>query len=127
MQKQSGQEHWVLDNKGNLKGLYALSGQKALDVYGKRDLWQAVDQIVRQYAQIHPNEIKEQRIENQLTRDNTFNEYASNQTGTFRQALEIPVGLFNVLFEYESTLFTNKKTLHEFMKRYPIFTTAKSI
>ena len=119
------QEHWVVDKKGNLKGLYSLSGTKAQEIYGKRDIWKAVDEIIRQYAMVHPNEIKEQRVENMLTKQNNFNDFASTESGSFRQALEIPVGLFNILVEYENTLFTNKKTLHTFMKRYPLFTTAK--
>lgn len=127
MQKQVGQEHWVLDEKGNFKGLFSLSGEKARQLYGQKDFWNGVDHIIRDYMQLHPQEIKEQRIENQLTRDSNFNEFGSNQSGSFRQALELPVGLYTVLFEYEESLLTNKKTLHEFMKRYPIFTTAKTL
>jgi hypothetical protein len=122
-----GQEHWVTDDKGNFKGLYSLSGEKAKNLYGTRKYWEAVDHIIRDYAQVHPEEIKEQRIENQLTKSTNFNEFASNESGSFRQALEIPVGLYNVLWEYDDQMFNNKKTLHEFMKRYPIFTTAKTI
>jgi len=127
MHKQTGQEHWVLDDKGNLKGLYSLSGEKARNLHGAKNYWEGVDQIIREYAQVHPQEIKEQRIENQLTKDNNFNEYGSNQSGSFRQALELPVGLYNVLWEYDDQIFNNKKTLHTFMKRYPIFTTAKTL
>lgn len=125
MKKQIGQEHWVLDGAGNLKGLFTLSGSKAKELYGTRRYWEGVDHIVRDYARLHPQEVTEQRIENTLTKENNFNEFASNQSGSFRQALEIPVGLYNVLWEYDDQMFNNKKTLHEFMKRYQIFTTAK--
>lgn len=127
MGKLIGQEHLVFDDNGKFKGLYSLSGAKAREIYGASRYWEGVDHILREYAQVHPGEIQEQRIENQLTKDNNFNQYASNESGSFRQALEVPVGLFTVLTEYDEQMFNNKKTLHEFMKRYPLFTTAKTI
>jgi hypothetical protein len=114
-------EHLKFDDRGNFVGLFTIDGHKARALYGVKNFWGGVDHIVKEYALLHPGEMNFTRMENEHTRKDNNNQYGSNASESFRHALSVPIALFNVLQDYEPTLFNNKKTLHEFMKRYPVF------
>lgn len=111
-------EHLKFDNEGNFKGLYTISADKAKEVYKNR-MWEGVDHIIKDYMRIHPKEMQEQIFYNKVTKDENFNKFGSDKTGTYRHAMELPIGLHNVLTEYEPDLFTNRTKLNKLMKKYP--------
>jgi hypothetical protein len=118
MAKPIGTEHWnVVD--GVFKGLYTISAEKAKEHYGVARLWDGVDHIIKDYIKIHPEEMREQLLSNHLTKTNNFNKYGADQAMTYRHAMEIPIGLHNVLSEYHPELFTDRAKLNKLMKKYP--------
>ena len=118
MNKPIGTEHWKVEN-GVFKGLYTISGAKAKEVYGEGKLWEGVEHIISDYIRVHPEEMKEQLVYNKITKDNNFNQFGSDVNNAYRHAMEIPVGLHTVLNEYHPQLFTDRKKLNLFMKKYP--------
>lgn len=99
--------------------MYTIDAQKAREQYGAGKLWEGVDHIVRDYMRLHPEEMKEQFLYNQVTKDTNFNKYGSATGNAYRHAMELPVGLHNVLAEYHPELFTDRAKLNKLMKKYP--------
>lgn len=118
--KKVGSESHVYDKHGNLEGLYTIDGKKVRQVYGEKRFWDGVDEIIRLYKQLNPSEFQYAIIENTHIRKDNKNQFGGNESGSFRQALNLPFGLYLVLTDFEQTLFRNKKTRTEFMKRYPV-------
>lgn len=118
MSKPIGQEHWKVED-GVFKGLYTISAQKAKDYYGLGRLWEGVDHIIKDYIKIHPEEMREQVLSNSLTKLGNHNKYGADLAKTYRHAMEIPIGLHNVLSEYHPELFTDRAKLNKLMKKYP--------
>lgn len=118
------EEHLVLKPDGTLVGLNVIDPHKARKLHR---FWDGVSEIVRSYALVHPEEVQLTTIENRVTRSGNNNKFGANKSGTMRHCLSLPFALMNVLEEYEPTLFTNQKTRHEFMRRFPVFTTCQSI
>ena len=118
MSKPIGSEHLRFED-GVFKGLYTISAQKAKEHYGLGKLWEGVDHIISDYMKVHPEEMREQIIYNKTTRDNNFNKYGSDANNAYRHAMELPIGLHNVLGEYHPELFTDRAKLNKLMKKYP--------
>lgn len=112
-------ESHVYKKDGELAGLYTIDGAEARRVFGNKKFWEGVDEMVRLYTKLHPNEMKTATVENNQIKFENKNRHGSNDSKSMRQALNIPYGLYLVLIDYEVTLFRNKKTRTAFMKRYP--------
>lgn len=112
-------ESHVYNEDGDLQGLFLIDGVEARKVYGNKRFWEGVDEIVRLYTELNPNEMQGAVVENASIRTNNLNRFGGNESKSMRQALNIPYGLYLPLLDYEKTLFRNKKTREAFMKRYP--------
>ena len=118
MSQPIGSEHLRFEN-GVFRGLYTISAQKAKELYGVGKVWEGVDHIIKEYTALHPEEMKEQIAYNHVTKMNNLNKYGSNAEKVYRHAMEMPVGLHNVLSEYHPDLFTDRAKLNRLMKKYP--------
>lgn len=114
-----GEQHIQLDGFGNIAGVYTIDAQKARAIYGQSRFWEGVTAILTEYTLLNPTEMEMTVIDNALTRQQNKNKTGSNMSGSVRHCLSLPIGLMNLLEEYEPTLFTNKKMRHQFMKQYP--------
>ena len=121
----TGQEHLVLSQDGQLLGLYTIDIDAVKKVHGGG--WDAVDKIIEIYTHLNPKEVKETIDTNTALKSLAYNEHASNTSKTYRHALSLPVGLVRYLEEFNPTLFSNPKTMHQFMQRYKGFRTCKTI
>lgn len=122
--KVPGQEHLVLENGTNrIVGLYALDVEKLDGV----DSWAAVDQAIKEYSIIHPNEIELKIRENAIIRKGNYNKFGSGKSKTFRHGVSLPPGLFFKLQRVMPDLFDNPKKLHHFMKTYKGFLTCDTV
>lgn len=121
----TGQEHLVLSQDGQLLGLYTIDIDAVKKVHGGG--WEAVDKVIEIYSHLNPKEVAETIKNNTHTKDTAYNEHTSNASKTFRHALSLPVGLVRYLEELNPTLFSNPKTMHEFMLRYKGFRTCKTV
>lgn len=126
MVKPIGSEHLRFEN-GVFKGLYTISAQKAREVYGESRLWEGVEHIIQDYTRVHPEEMAEQYIYNDITRTTNLNKYGSADSKAYRHALELPIGLHQVLGEYHPALFTDRAKLNKFMKKYPRLCACSSV
>lgn len=110
----SGHEHIVAVD-GVMLGFHAIDIEAAKRQYG---LWEGVDAIIRAYTQVNPQQMAETLANNKLRRDQLASSTGSWKTKTYRGTISMPLGLTIYLEQFEPTLFKNKKTLHEFMRRY---------
>lgn len=117
--KELGKESHVYDKGGNLEGLWTIDGAKAREEFGNKQFWQGVDQILRLYREINPNEMDRADYENIDKKLNNKTATGASKTGSMREAINIPYGLYLVLIDYEPRIFRDKKMRHSFMKRYP--------
>ena len=111
-------ENLVFKND-DIAGLYTIDGFEVRRVFGIKRFWQGVDEIIRLYGELHPNEMILTKVDNELTKKENMNDFGSSTTGAHRKALSLPAGLLLVLKDYEPTIISNKKTRAQFMRRYP--------
>ena len=121
------EESHVYHDNGELAGLYTIDGAEARKVFGNKKFWEGVDECIRLHTQLHPVEMKYATVENSIIRDTNNNEFASNDSSSMRQALNIPHGLYLVLIDYEIRLFRDKKMRTAFMRRYPMLRTCNKV
>lgn len=117
--KQAGHEHVNLHDNGDIAGLWLIDGHKVREHFGAKKYWQGVDEIIRLYTEIHPNEMQVMGVHNQLERNDAKNQYASNQEGSVRHALSMPYQLYLVLVDYDPQIIKDKKKRAALMKRHP--------
>lgn len=125
--KQLGEEGHIYNANGELEGLYTIDGAKARQEFGDKRFWEGIDEIVRLYTRINPSEMNYAAVENTTIRNQSKNEFNSNDSGSFREALNIPHGLYLALTDYERTLFRSKKTRREFMRRFPALRSCETV
>lgn len=125
--KMVGEEHINFDAHGNVLGLFTIDALKAREHYGAKRYWEGVRELIREYTNLNPIEMQLVIEENTLSRDQSFDEFAGSTAGTFRQAITIPVGLLNLLEQYDPTIITEKRTRHEFMRLFPMLRACRTI
>lgn len=103
---------------GDLAGLWTIDGKKCRDEFGESRFWEGVDEIIRLYQELHPNEYDTAVTENVETRLDNKNKFGSNTSGSTRIALNLPYRLYLTLIDYEPRIFRDKKKRQAFMKRY---------
>jgi len=121
--KVPGQEHLVLDEDNRIVGLYCLD----VDNLDGVDSWAAVDQAIKEYAVIHPNEITMVIAENADIRKANYNKFGSGKSQSMRHGVSIPPALMFKLERVMPDIFTNPKKLHHFMEKYKGFRTCDAI
>lgn len=117
------EEHWVLDKKGEISGLYVVDVTGMVDT----DSWNAIHQVVVDYSKIHPIEMEAQLIQNEMIRKTNKSKTGSNTSKTMRWGLSIPVGLYFKLQMVMPDLFDDSRKLRQFMKKYKGLTTCDSV
>lgn len=125
--KQAGYEHVTLKQDGEVAGVYTIDGHKVREVFGVKRYWEGVDEIIRLYKEINPNEIAVMEVHNQLERDSKNNEFGSNKAGAVRHALSLPYNLLLVLKDYDKDIIQDKKKRQTLMKRHPILRTCQTV
>lgn len=117
----------VFDTKGNLQGLWTIDGTKARQEFGDSRFWEGVDELVRLYREINPAEMDRADYENLDKKLNNKKDTGSSESGSMREAINIPHGLYLVLTDYEPRIFRDKKMRHAFMKRYPALRSVEKV
>ena len=125
--KKIGEESHVYNSAGELQGLYTIDGKEVRRVFGNSKFWSGVDEIVRLYTKINPGEMQYATVENNNIKFENTNALGTNKSGSMRQALNLPHGLYLALVDFEPTLFRNKKTREKFMKRFPTLRTCETV
>ncbi len=121
-QRKLSSEHLVLDDKGKLKGLYNIDPMKRIQGRAKSEgAWNVIHDLVETYAMLHPNEINMLKIENQSMKADKKDKHGSSKDKSKRHLCSIPPGLMFLLEKVEPDLFGNKKKLHKFLRKFPIF------
>lgn len=109
-------EHLKLSTPQELKLLKVES-----DKFIHDDLWSRVDEIIMDYAKVHPIEMEIIVRENALIAASQFNKHGvSKEKGgsELRHHVRMPVALFRVLEAFCPELFSDRRNYHKFMKRY---------
>lgn len=118
MAKKQQVEHIVYQGD-DIAGLYTIDGFEVRRVFGNKRFWEGMDEIMRLYKELHPHEIDVVSVDNAIQKDKNMNQYGSTQEGVHRLALQIPIGLLNIMKDYEPTIIKDNKLRHAVMKRYP--------
>jgi hypothetical protein len=118
-----GMEHLEVDDKGKIVGLYCLDTDKLDGI----DSWDAIDQAIKEYAVIHPNEIQLQIIQNAEIRNQQYNKFGSGESKAMRHGVSLPVALMFKLERIMPDLFQDQKKLRHFMKKYKGFRTCQEV
>lgn len=117
-------ESHVYKSDGSLAGIHTIDAEKARQLYG---YWEGIDAIIQAYTMLNPKEMKQTVIENQAIRENNYDKFGSGKSKGFRHGLSIPHGLMNTLLDYDENMFTEKKNMQEFMRRYKGLRTCKEV
>lgn len=113
-----GSESHVYNDNGSLAGLYTIDGVKARQEFGNSRFWEGMDEMIRLYREINPGEMEVSDYENMDRKVNAKRSTGANESGSNREAINIPHGLYLVLTDYEPNIFKDKKLRTSFMKRY---------
>ena len=97
------------------------------DEYENSNSWTAIDQAIKEYTVINPNEIQLQMVSNAQKRHDNLTEWGSGKTKAMRQGVSIPVALLFKLERIMPDLFKDRKLTREFMKRYKGFRTCETV
>lgn len=119
MKKAVGYEHIKVGDSGDLEGLWLIDGHKVREHFGDRKYWQGVDEIIRRYTEINPLEMATAKAENDAVKKENRNSFGSNNSGSFRHALNLPYGLLLVLKDFDKDIIQDKKKRQSLMKLYP--------
>lgn len=122
-QQAAGREHLVSVD-GTLIGYHAIDVDKAKE---QHSYWEGIDEIIRAYSLINPNEMASIVADNKLQQARATYDTGSNKSGTQRQTVGLPFGLMLALEEYDEELFTNGRKLHEFMRLFPGLRTCRTV
>lgn len=109
-------EHWR--SKNNSFGLFVIDGSNAKG-------WDKIDQIVKNYCDVHKQEVEDIVNTNKWARETRANKYASGKK--IRWSGSLPPGLMIALEKAEPNLFKQKELSHKFFKKYKKFSTCKVI
>lgn len=115
-------EHLEIKN-GQIKGLYMIDPTKV----NKKEFWQNIDDIVGDYAKIHPDEMTMLVYENKAIADQRLKNTGASKSGSIRWGASIPAALMFKLEAFEPMLFTDKSLFHKFLKKYKGFRTCKVV
>ena len=110
------EEHWKLDDNGNFEGLYLVDPSLATGV----DLWEKLENVIKEYAKLHPDEMRLHLLETAQIRLEAKNEKAEAKEG-LRWGCSIPPGLYFRIQTLEPLIFNDKDYFHTFLKKYPGF------
>lgn len=116
-------EHLRYDKMGGLAGLYRLDPSKAEGI----DVWAKIDDVIRAYTKIHPNEMQMLVMENQYISKTRRTESASSKSKSLRWGASIPPALLFNLEVVEPNLFFDKKLFHKFLRKYKGFRICKTV
>jgi hypothetical protein len=93
-----------------------------------------IEIILRNYNIARPNEInnfimhaKEEQKNLKFETGSNKNAYTQSGQIQYRRALTMPIGLFRIIQESYPLMFSNKKHLHWFMKKFPMFNVARRV
>lgn len=125
--KQAGYEHIILKDDGEVAGVWTIDGHKVREEFGAKKYWEGIDEIIRLYTKINPNEIAVMNVHNQLERDSQNNEFGSNKAGAIRYALSLPYNLLLVLKDYDKDIIQDKKKRQTLMRRHPQLRTCHTV
>ena len=115
--------HMVFENN-DLAGLWTIDVDKIKK--HNKDYWKCVDIIIEMYCDLHPDEMTYLKVANATERDET-NTHGANKSGSMRQAISLPISLLYTLKDFDNRIFSDKKKLHTFMKRYPALRTRNEV
>jgi hypothetical protein len=116
------EEHWNTDAEGNLQGLYLIDHEQASGL----DLWAKLDEIVKEYAKLHPEEMRIHLLETSQARSEINGDLAQSKKG-LRWGLSLPPGLYFSIMAFEPAIFEERELYHQLLKRYPGFRICKTV
>lgn len=82
--------------------------------------WKMLDVMMKDYTQVHPQEMRDLLIENKAIRESMLNEHASGKTG-LRWGFRLPPGLVRLIDRRFPGFLVEKRNIHKFMERYQAF------
>lgn len=116
------EEHWDLDENGNLRGLHVIDPKLATGA----DIWDKLDEVIRDYAKVNPNEMRLHLMEVASVRLDLNNELGTSK-GQLRWGVSIPPGLYFRIQALEPDIFNNRDMYHKFMRKYPGFRICRKV
>lgn len=117
--KTVGLEHVNYDDRGNIAGLWQIDGNKVREHFGVRKYWQGIDEIIKLYTEMHPNEMAAMTFHNKLEQNDKNKDTGASTSGSYRHALSLPYNLLLVLKDYDKNIISDKKKRTALMKRFP--------
>lgn len=91
------------------------------------DIWSKVDQVMKEYTELHPNEVWLHLQTLKGIRDSRFNDTGSTRSKSLRWGLSLPMGMAFKIQALEPDFFERKDRVHKFMKRYKGFRACKNV
>lgn len=91
------------------------------------DEWGMIEGLIADYGRMHAEELKVFLHGVKMVRSSQKNNTASNASKTMRHALCLPQELMVLLKRYVPDLFTDKKKMRKFMKKFPGFCVPENI
>lgn len=117
-------EHLKFDKRGEVDKVSFVnpfSGEQSADK------WKNIDNIIRDYTQLHPNEMELHLLEVKHARNTRLNEYGSDRKKNIRWGMSIPVALMFKIEARYPQFFADKRNYNQFIKKYKGFRTCKII
>lgn len=115
-------EHHIYNKEGDLKALKVIDTAKTTG-----DRWERIDQTIKDYITLHPNEMRMLVMENKAISNSRLNDYASDKSKSIRFGASVPFGLMVLLEQIEPFLFTEKELFYRFIKKYKGFKICKTV
>jgi hypothetical protein len=85
------------------------------------DKWEVIGGIIRDYARLHPWEMRETLQTNRIRRGMQRNRHGSTRDRSLRHGLSVPMGLLLTLKRFYPEVFTEKAAFRTFMRKFPGF------
>lgn len=95
--------------------------------FSHQGVWERIDEVIRDYSEIHPNEMRMLVLENRMISEERKNGFASTGNKSMRWGASVPPGLMFKLETVEPRLFADKHLFHAFLRKYKGFRICKVV
>ncbi len=89
--------------------------------------WEKIEEIIRDYTKLHPEEMKAQLELIATLRRLQYNKFASSKSNSLRWGISLPTGLLITIKKFYPEVFAEKKEMEKFMRKFRGFTVCQKI
>lgn len=91
------------------------------------DKWDKIEELIKDYAKLNPDEMVRQLEAIKYARRVQMNDTASSKAKSLRWGISLPAGLLLLIKKFYPEVFTERREMRKFMRKFRGFTICQKI